>query len=164
MKKYCKWILAAIAILLIGLLIWFLINYFSVPRLPPWEKEKVMWAFSKHKCFPEYDHIWYEENGYAEEPGVTRYIGKYGDYYAFLVIGNVRCIDPVKVNGLSRQVDYPVQAVVALYNAKGTLPFWRYSRLCYIQNLSQEEREMLLTDEQWERLTCDIEKLAKEHN
>ena len=169
MRKCWKWILAVIAVLLAGLLIWFLIDYFSVPRLPPWEKERVLDELNIIGSWRP--HIWYEENGYVEETGVMRYIGTYGDCYAFLVIGNGHGATmhimpgPFELRGLSRQVFYPIDADVMLYHTKRTFPRGdKMLRACYLEYLSPEKRQEWLTDEQLEQLTQDIEKLAKAHD
>ena len=77
---------------------------------------------------------------------------------------------PDLLQGLSRDVYYPNHANVMLYHTKRTFTSKelfgndesaRY-QLMYIDSI--ENLEEWLTDEQLERLTRDIEKLAKEHN
>ena len=185
MKKCWKWLLAVVAILLAGLLIWFLVDYFSIPRLPPWEKEKVVQEHTRvfgedEICY--HPIIWYDENGYVEENYVWRYIGKYGDCYAFLEIGDnynmamEKMELPCPIGGLvDSPVYYPVEAQIVLYHTKQKFTpndVFDHSyaddaddssrKLWYL--IEVEKRNVLLTDEQLEKLTRDVEKIAKEHN
>ena len=182
MRKSWKWIIVAIAPLLIGLLAWFLIDYFSVPRLPPWEKEKVEQAYfiemgSDEEMYAQNPIIWYDENGHVEEYNVWRYIGKYGDCYAFLRIGkNINAYWeevqlPCPVVGLDPPVYYPVQAFVMLYHTKREFTHEEVNGRSHADCTHQlwnlldvRNRNVLLTDEQLEQLAQDIEKLAREHN
>ena len=182
MRKYWKWIIVAIALLLIGLLAWFLIDYFSIPRLPPWEKEKVEQAYfiltgSDEEWYAQNPIIWYDENGYVEENKVWRYVGKYGDCYAFLRIGDNKNahweeVDiPCPVAGLDPPVYYPVQAFLYLYHTKRGFTYKEIRGCDGTENIyqlwlldSMRNREEWITDEQLEQLTRDIEKLAKAHN
>jgi len=140
--------------------------YAPIPRLPSWEKEKVV----QDRTGP--GPIWYDENGYVEEPGVYRYIGTYGYCYAILVIGDGMgaTMDPMpgpfELHGLARPVYYPIDVKVLLYHTKRTFDtLWgTTTRGRYLETMKPEHRKEWLTDAQLERLTRDIEKLAKEHN
>ena len=144
--------------------------YASIPRLPPWEKEKVEQA---KKGYPI---TWYDENGYVEEFGVWRYIGTYGDCYAFLVIGDglgatfEPLPGPFELYGLSRSVYYPVDAEVVVYHTKRTFTYGvgtdyeHTTPLRILERIGPEIRKEWLTDAQLEQLTRDIEKIAAEHN
>ena len=171
MNKYWKWIFAVAAVLLVGLVIWFIFFYNYVPRLSEEEKEKVEQAYAdNHGIRPI---VWYDENGYVEEFGVWRYIGTYGDCYAFLIIDTGRGATfellegPFELYGLSRSVYYPVDAHVVLYNTKQTItygidtPYETTTQLWRLEAMS--DRLRWLTDKQLEQLTKDIEKLAKAH-
>ena len=174
MKKYWKRIVSIVAVLLVGLVIWFIFFYNYVPRLSEEEKEKVEQAYSDYQ-FGLWPIDWYDENDHIEEFGVWRYIGTYGDCYAFLVIGNGQgaTMDPLpgpfEVYGLARSVYYPADADVVLYHTKRTFtygidtPHEFTTRLYFLEGISSN-REEWITNEQWEQLTRDIEKLAREHN
>ena len=170
MRKSWKWIIVAIALLLIGLLAWFLIDYFSVPRLPFWEKEEVLNVLNEYTSTYYNDLFWYKDSGDIEEPGATRYIGTYGDCYAFLVIGSKTgatmepYVGPVNVDGLTRDVYYPVNAYVVLYHTDPNFPTSQYRRVWYIKDEPSEYIGLYISDWQLERLTRDVEKLAKEHS
>lgn len=122
--------------------------------------------------------IWYDENGNVEEPGVWRYIGTYGDCYAFLEIQSPigATFDPIElpydIQGLSRPVSYPQVASVVLYHTTreftwnelhsrpdetGTFADYR-TRMLWLD--FAVNREDWLTDAQLEQLTADIEKMA----
>ena len=181
MKKYWKWITPVVAVLLVGLVIWFIFFYNSVPRLSDKEKEKVEQAYflltgSDDEWYAQNAIIWYDENGYVEENNVWRYLGKYGDCYAFLKFGDnknsymEKLELPCPVAGLDTPVYYPMQAFVMIYHTKQE--FTR-NEICgnYSSDsayklwnlLDVRNRDLLLTDEQFEQLTRDIEKLAKAH-
>lgn len=187
MRKYWKWITAILAVLLIGLLIWFLIDYFSMPRLPEWEKKKIEEVYYESWIpFPDkpelYPLIWYDENGGIEEEDVWRYIGTYGDCYAFLVIGDNQTgmlsledmyVDlPYLLPGLTSDVYYPIEADIVLYHTQKEFTYkaeysnWEYtSRMDSLALIIRRgNREEWISDKQWERLTKDIEEIAKAHN
>lgn len=184
MKKHWKLILTVVAILLSGLLIWLLIDYFSVPRLPFREKEKIEQVyFEEHMASSEKDYadrriIWYDENGYVEEENVWRYVGTYGNSYAFLRIGSGigATMDPIEspilLRGLSRTVYYPCDADIMLYHTTRKFTYaevlgsdYSFDGTIRMYPLHEiRNREEWLTDEQLEQLTQDIEKIAKEHN
>ena len=177
MRKNRKLIFAILAIL-IAVIIWGIDLYASTPRLPQWEKEKVEEAY--YAVSPAPPLIWYDENGYTEEKFVYRYIGTYDYCHAFLEIGdNTNAIFeeidlPYPICGLSRTVYYPVEADVVLYHTKKAFTYEEVSnyedagkvegtyRLCYLASL--KNRREWLTDAQLERLTQNIEKIAKAHN
>ena len=182
MKKYWKPITVILAILLVAILIVGILLYYSVPRLSKKEKEKVEQAYfiatgSNEEWYKQNPIIWYDENGYVEENNVWRYLGVYGDCYAFLRIGdNINMFEkeidlPWPIQGFDSPVYYPVEADVMLYHTKqaftheevyGTaLSDYTYQ----LWNLYDvRNRNVLLTDAQLERLTRDIEKLAKAHD
>ena len=188
MRGYWKWLIGIAALLLVGLLVWLLINfyYFSTKRLPPWEKEKVEYEYyevlwsSKEEYSRGYPLIWYEDNGYVEEEHVWRYVGTYGDCHAFLVIGDNTDVfwnqlePPYPIEGLSRVVEYPAanQVRIMLYHTKKSFTYAQFAqidtgndkvfKMRYLDEI--RNREEWLTDAQFEQLTCDVEKLAKEHS
>ena len=126
MRKYWKWMVLFIALLLTGLLVWLIFFYNSVPRLPKKEKEKVVTEYFNRYCRGEMERysnrpiIWYDENGRVEKHNVWRYVGTYGDCYAFIVIGDNVALPaggsvqiPYPLEGLPRKVYYPQEAVVS---------------------------------------------------
>ncbi len=169
MKSRRDCIIAIIASVLAVVIVCLTCIYASIPRLPPWEKEKI----ELERTGP--GPIWYDENGYVEEPGVYRYIGTYGYCYAFLVIGDGQgaTFDPMsgpfELRGLSRPVYYPIDATVLLYHTKRTFTYgigtpWEITvRARYLDIMGSEQRKEWLSDAQLERLTRDVEKLAKAH-
>ena len=181
MKKCWKWILAAVAILLVGLLIWFIFLYTSVPRLSKKEKEKVEqvyfeeWLGADEQTYQQCPLIWYDENGYSEQEFVWRYVGTYGECYAFLLIGDNQTAYmedveiPFPINGLARVVYYSTEADVILYHTSKEFTYKSEygddeykKRLDHISNIDRYwNREEWLTDAQLEELTRDIENLAK---
>lgn len=157
--------------------------YASTPRLPEWEKEKVKeayfeeWLGSNEKYYDQLPFIWYDENAYKEDDFVWRYVGTYGDCYAFLWIGDhfVHPLSeqcelhkaPFPLAGLSRTVYYPAVGSVVLYHTKKEITYEEYGheitkRLSTLAMLNN--REEWISDWQLERLTQDIEKLAKSHD
>lgn len=175
MRKYWKWILSIIALLLVGLLIWFIFFYHSVPRFSDEEKKKVEEVY--YDSWIGDSPTWYDENGGIEEVGVWRYVGTYGDCYAFLKIGDnfsdmtvyppYTMPNPFPLDGLSHEVYYHTEANVVLYHTKKDFTILvgdrEYSgRLKDIREI--DNREEWITDEQLERLTRDIEAIAKAHN
>ena len=175
MRKYWKWILSIIALLLVGLLIWFIFFYHSVPRFSDEEKKKVEEVY--YDSWIGDSPTWYDENGGIEEVGVWRYVGTYGDCYAFLKIGDnfsdmtvyppYTIPNPFPLDGLSHEVYYHTEANVVLYHTKKDFTILvgdrEYSgRLKDIREI--DNREEWITDEQLERLTRDIEAIAKAHN
>lgn len=150
--------------------------YASVPRLPKWEKEKVREAYNKQTIKP-IPIVWYDENDYKEECDVFRYLGKFGDCYAFLQIGDNRndmegdAVLPYPLDGLSRTVYYHIEARIWLYHTKREFTWAEAHGLDFIEgavNLCELEslknREEWLSDELLEELTQDIEEIAREHN
>ena len=178
MRKYWKWILSIIALLLVGLLIWFIFFYHSTPHLSDQEKDKIEEVYNNTWFLgPEYVKtrpiVWYDENGGIEEDGVWRYVGIYGDCYAFLKIGDNNgiftepVVMPYPILGLTRQVHYPIEANIVLYHTKKDFTYMWGDRECsgrLVSLRSIENREEWITDEQLERLTRDIEAIAKAHN
>ncbi len=162
-------ILAVITFLLILL-------YVSVPRLPKWEKDKVREAYNEQTIRPV-PIVWYDENGYKEECDVFRYLGKFGDCYAFLQIGDNRndmegdAVLPYPLDGLSRTVYYHIEARVWLYHTKREFTYeelfgWDFMdgsvNMYCLPELNN--REEWISDELLEQLTQDIEEIAREHN
>lgn len=146
--------------------------YGCYPKMAPWEKDIIINELDIADGTSEF-HFWYEDNGFVEEPGATRYIGTYGDCYAFLILGfNTNSImepyeGPVEIYGLSRLVYYPVKAYIGLYHIKRSFP--RYGgeielRAWYLERLSPETRREWMSDWQLERLTRDVEKLAEQYS
>ena len=174
MRAYWKWILSATIVLLAALLIWLIFSYNPIPRLSKNEKAKVEKAFYDQNLeSSEGDTIiWYDENGYVEEEHVWRYIGTYGDCYAFLRIGMEETSLPDLLQELPRNVYYPKHAEVILYHTKRTFTYSEAYRgattqdgTCEVLSLDNiGNRDEWITDEQLEQLTQDIEKLAKAHN
>ena len=187
MKKYWKWILPAACLLVIALSVWFTVDYFSVPKWSQAAKERVKHTYIytwnhyspksvsegwEERWFEQNPIIWYDEKGNAEGENVWRYIGTYGDCYAFLLIGEdvnrgipeENLQKPYLLAGLSYDVYYPAEACVILYDAKGNLTtrtslFGEPARL---QPLYQVCEDNWLTAKQLEQLTQDVEKIAEE--
>ena len=175
MRKYWKWITAILSVLLIGLLIWFIFFYHSTPHLSDEEKKKVEEVY--YDSWIGDSPTWYDENGGIEELGVWRYVGTYGDCYAFLVIDDnfmpidcdprIPVANPYPLDGLTRDVYYHTEAFVVLYHTKKDFTVMlgdrEYSgRLEYLGAI--KNREEWITDAQLERLTRDVEKIAAAHN
>ena len=140
--------------------------YGVYPRMTPWEKDEVLNVLNEYPS-DYYDLFWYEDSGDMEEPGATQYIGTYGDCYAFFVIGSKTDSTlepyegPVQIDGLTREVYYPVNAHVVLYH---TDPDFQYRRVWYLHHYPREWIGRYISDWQLERLTQDIEKLAEQHS
>ncbi len=178
MRKCWKLVIAISSVFLVVLLLWFIFFYNPVPRLSETEKDKIEAKY--YACWipnrkhPERDPlIWYDENGRVEEEYVWRYIGTYGDCYAFLMIGdNVGAtygpVDlPYLIQGLSREVYYPIEARVVLYNTHTAYELEYYGdelQLLVDLNYYTSYREEWLTDAQLEQLTRDIAEIAKAYN
>ena len=141
------------------------------------EYYEVLWSGAKEYAHKHNPLIWYEDNGYVEEEHVWRYIGKYGDCYAFLVIeDNIDGFGspwegPYPIEGLSREVIYPTnEACIMLYHTQKEFTYeqmWQFefeSDAKFKMYLLSEikNREEWLTDAQFEQLTQDVEKLAEE--
>ena len=181
MKKCWKWLLAVVAILLAGLLIWFLVDYFSIARLPKWEKRKVEKVYFEEYCggheglYKSQPIIWYEDNAYVDEWGVWRYLGAYGECYAFLWIGDEtnslgEKMEAFLIQGLAKEVYYPRYAAIMLYHRHKQFPYEetlgnsfddRMVSMHYLHEINN--REEWLTDKQLEKLTRDVEKIANQH-
>ena len=184
--KYRKLILTVLVSLFVCLVFVGVYSYCSVPRLSAKAKAEVEalyfqdWCMSSEEIYARQPLIWYDENWYREEVNVWRYIGTYGDCYAFLrmsknIGGMFEPIElPVEILGLSYAVYYPRNAYVFLYHTKREFPsddvFYtvvpdknnymvKMTALYSIQNRSE-----WLTDEQLEQLTRDIEKIAAKYN
>ena len=175
-KKYGKIVtLALIVVLAVAILIQIII-YASVPRLPRREKEKVEAAYYV-TVIPnpgrpdQYPLIWYDENGGVEEDWVWRYIGTYGDCYAFLQIGDninaimTPCNNPYRIRGFDREVYYHTEANVILYHTEGYIykdgPYGYYTPMIHLFDLSNSDREEWITDKQLQQLARDIEAISK---
>ena len=170
LRKYRKHIFAISVILLAGVLVWGICSYYSIPRLSKEEKELVRTEYFNQYCgrrtavYSKNPIMWYDENGYVEEDGVWRYIGTYGDCYAFLRIGVPMGHEefpgpPTNMNpliGLTRLVTYSRKAGVYLYHTKSEFGWVRLKLISEITNPDQ-----WITEEQLEQLTQDIEKIAK---
>ena len=106
---------------------------------------------------------------------VWRYIGKYGDCYALLLIETgIGWIEekpepPYLLSGFDREVLYHKMASVMLYNTKDEVPvdwaqYTKSVRLAHLLSLEIHDcREEWITDAQLEELARDIEKIAKSH-
>ena len=179
MRKYWKWIIAILAVLLIGLLVCFIFFRNTDSGLPESEKEKIEKLYYEQMIpVPErpedYPLIWYDENEGVEEKGVWRYIGTYGDCYAFLIIGdNLADIgvfppytmpNPYPIQGLTRDVYYSVEADIVLYHTKEKMEYGNQEHATQMALLSEIDnvgnREDWVTNEQLEKLTQDIEQIS----
>ena len=106
--------------------------------------------------------IWYDENGGVEEEFVWRYIGKYGNNYAFLKIRGPAA-EPYPLKGVYGDVYYPHNALVVLYNDEKESPL-NFGTVRHWASLADARKSGdWITDYQWKRLSQDIEKIAKEH-
>ena len=156
-----------------------------VPTLSKEEKEFVKMEYYDLKCGGKLETylrqpiIWYDENGYVEEHHVWRYVGTYGDCYAFLVIGDNWDlwgeITPGEPYGLTRleKVFYHCEADVYLYHTKTEFTrdgrtTWiaegNNVRLADIVQINKINLEEWITEEQLEQLREDIKALAPECN
>ena len=174
LRKHRKIILS---VLIVGLLLWGISFFFPAPRLSKITKEKVRTEYFDQFCggyegdYLQRPIIWYDENWYREEKNVWRYLGKYGDCYAFLGIGDNKDLvglptqDPFPIEGLTRTVYYHREAYVYLYHTKKEFIYssGEPRRMQVLSGLAHK-REEWLTDEQLEQLTRYIEKLAKDYN
>lgn len=182
MRKSHKILFAALVLLLLCLLVWSIFFYYSVPRLSRSEKELVWAEYFDRYCQADMENyrvrplIWYDENGHVERENVWRYVGMYGDCYAFLQIGDNKDFEglpeegPYPLLGLSRNVFYPNEAWVMLYHTKKEFtsdeaPWIVDGYTIRIEWINMTKKgEKWITDEQLEQLTQDIEKIAKEYN
>lgn len=133
----------------------------SPRRLPKWEKEKVEKAYFEEwlggtSQASDNSLLWYDEGVDVEDlefgQVVWRYIGRYGDCYALLVIGE----------------DY---SRVFLYHTQKSFPNEEVTGRDYIDTQCRlyeiaaiKNREEWITDAQLERLARDVEKIARESN
>ena len=165
-----KKLIFVISAVLVVVIICGIFLFAYTPSLPEQEKAKIEALYSPI--------IWYDENGHVEEEHVWRYIGKYGDCYAFLQIGSGinAMFEPVEppfvLDGLSYPVYYPEDAYIFLYHTKQEFshsdvfgfdykdaPMVRMTALQSIEN-----REEWISDWQLYRLTRDLERIAWLHN
>lgn len=156
-----------------------------VPTLSKEEKEFVKMEYYDSDCAGKLETylrqpiIWYDENGYVEERRVWRYVGTYGDCYAFLVIGDnlgpseEQCQIPYQIPGLRGSVFYSNEALVYLYHTKKEFTrdgrtTWiaegAYRRLALIHAIHGINLGDWITEEQLEQLREDIKALAPECN
>ena len=166
-----KKLIFAISAVLVVAIIYGIFLFAYTPSLPEREKAKIEALRSPI--------IWYDENGHVEENNVWRYIGKYGDCYAFLQFGNGEdpMFQPVKLPfellGLSYPVYYPKDAYIFLYHTKrefpdnevfGDSPYTKETHMIRMTTLmSIENREEWISDWQLKRLTRDLERIAWLH-
>ena len=147
----------------------------TVQSLPQTVKDEINRDFTNAYTFGG-DIIWYDEYGSEDMINVWRYIGKYGDCYAFIwtypheqYLGYVP--EEYLLDGLFGEVMYPRNSRVMLYHTKQEFTFEEMYEgsaygfpersshcgdLTYLKN-----RKKWLTDSQWVQLTRDIEKMAK---
>ena len=165
-----KKLIFAISAVLVVAIIYGIFLFAYTPSLPEREKVKIEALRSSI--------IWYDENGHVEENNVMRYIGKYGDCYAFLQFGDGfdPLLQPVKLPfellGLSYPVYYPKDAYIYLYHTKREFPyneaynsmFSRDSTVRMMALVSIKNREEWISDWQLKRLTRDLERIAWLHN
>lgn len=180
MRKIREIVFVILAVLIAVVIILSIGFYAPTPILPRWEKEKieeVYYGMWERRSLPAPPLVWYDKNGYVEEENVYRYIGTYGYCYAFLVTGdNINEIFekvniPYPIYGLSHMVYYPAEVDIVLYHTQKEFTYeevYNFKgvegtyRLCYLASI--ENREEWLTDAQLERLTRDVEKIAKAHH
>ena len=154
------------AVLVIAMILHIGRVYGCYPKMTSWEKEKILNVLNEYS-FDYYNLFWYEDNGFANEPGATRYIGTYGDCYAFLILGSGYMFPgfpyegPVKIYGLSRDVYFPIHAYVVLYQTDPSFP---RRRVWLLGDQTEEVRRLYISDWQLERLTRDVEKLAEQYS
>lgn len=179
MKKYLIPIIAILLAVIVGVLVWLIFFNNTVPSFTQKVKDTIKqvyleeWLDSNENLYQVRPIIWYDENGNVEDNHVWRYIGTYGECYAFLKIGdninngiNWEVEIPYPVAGLSRKVYYPIEAEVVLYHSKRTFTEREVfgggsDERCSLWYLWQiDNRENWLTDAQLEQLTADIEKMA----
>ena len=158
--KHRKHILSILAVVL-AVAVLGVIVYRGFHRLPKWEKEKVEKAYIEEwlgdkASIADRPLIWYDEIANVEDLEfweiAWRYIGTYGDCYAFLLIGE----------------DY---SEVVLYHTNKSFPYKEVSGYDYMDTQCRlyeiaaiKNREEWITDAQLERLARDVEKIARESN
>ena len=174
MPKRWKWVAGISILVILCLLVGLSVFNNSVPRLSRREKNLVKAEFiatqygGDIETYKKNAIIWYDENWHVEKNRVWRYIGTYGDCYAFLAFydGMLNPLPgPYELRGLSRSVLYPNKAYVFLYHTKEAqvTAFGRTVRLAEIP-IPEEYRKKWITDEQWKQLTRDIVEIAREYN
>ena len=142
---------------------------------PLTEEEKEAIEEAHQTEFPGLWYEWFEENGGKRAPeGVYRYFGRYGDCIVMVRYGDGQnAVDtlqfplnlPYKMRGLSRPVEYPVEADIYLYHTKpkrgDTVGLQApITALYYLDMLDLK----WLTDAQLEQLTNDLEAWVAEGN
>ena len=134
------------------------------------EKEAIEEAFQTE--FPGLWYEWFEENGGKRAPeGVYRYFGRYGDCIVMVRYGNGldavgRPLNlPGKLFGLSRPVEYPVEADIYLYHTKPKRgdTVGLQAPISSLYGLEILELKWL-KDAQLEQLTNDLEAWVAEGN
>ena len=118
-----------------------------------------------------YRLVWFEENGGKRNDGVYRYFGRYGDCIVMVRYGNgLDAVGwplnlPGKLFGLSRPVEYPVEADIYLYHTKPKRgdTVGLQAPISSLYGLEILELKWL-TDAQLEQLTNDLEAWVAEGN
>lgn len=164
-SRRCRIIAIVAAVLVVAVLLHVGRVFGVYPKMAPWEKEKILNVLNEYTS-DYYELFWYENSDDIDEPGATRYIGTYGDCYAFLVIGSKTGASgqpyegPVQIDGLTREVYYPVHVHVVLYRTDSNS---QYRPVWYLYDETREHTAFYISDWQLERLTRDIEKLAEQY-
>ena len=123
-------------------------------RMHPWDSDR------NAQDIPPLN--WYDENGQVEEYTVWRYVGTYGDCVALLHIddnknGIYQPLEmPYLLDGLPRDVYYPNEAFVYLYNTGVKNEFGKLADLIELE----EYNVKWLSIFQMEQLTRDIEAIS----
>ena len=139
---------------------------------PLTEEEKEAIEEAHQTEFPGLWYEWFEENGGKRAPeGVYRYFGRYGDCIVMVRYGNGldavgRPLNlPGKLFGLSRPVEYPVEADIYLYHTKPKRgdTVGLQAPISSLYGLEILELKWL-KDAQLEQLTNDLEAWVAEGN
>ena len=173
MSKRGKIILVVLLCLSVAFLVVYTVaNYEDTSTLSVELKDEIKVAYHKrHYPYSELDKqdipplIWYDENGQIEEYMVWRYVGTYGDCVALLYIDNNQngiyqpLEMPYLLDGLPRDVYYPNEAFVYLYNTGVRNDSGQFGRLADLIELKQDDLKWL-SNAQMEQLARDIEAIS----
>ena len=174
MNKKEKIILAILLCLSVSFLIVYAVaNYKDTSTLSDELKEEIRVAYYTQvryeKDVEDLPRLnWFDENGHVEAYTVWRYVGTYGSCVALLFIednqdGVYQPLEmPYLLEGLSRDVYYPIEATVYLYNTAGGIDY-PYGNFTFLANLEYYNVKWL-SNAQLAQLTRDIAEIAKAYN
>ena len=151
--------------------------------LPQNVKDEIKQEFEKYDfCGRMFGVTWYDECGTWDAMGTFRYMGTYGDCYAFLVYTPAGTVAPENgkfvVHALPSAVYFPAPynmqivlyhtkqdyAIKDIYRENTYKSFIHYdgdARCHYLNPDFLKNPGEWLTDSQWEQLTRDVQKIAE---